>query len=917
MSIKRITLDSIRELLETGTTVLVPNNRIRDAVLHAYADTGSTSVFATPRVLGIDVWARDTWLQAASMGVAPYCDKLTVSAAEELFLWTSLIEKSQDRYPLLNEAETASAVSRAYQLLKQWQLQEAHGETLEAYRSIPDIAAFLSWAEQFQQACEEKQLISLVDCIAQISHHLEHDDPSALPIDKKFLLLNFYQPPPLYARLFNQLAQHCQVTDIQLASEETRISGTHHQFPTQRAEFFHVANWAKTIMQQDKDAHIGLIGELGDVQRSELERILATVLDRNHIIDFSAPQALFNSTHSTHSLIDEGMVNDAFLLFDTLLPEQSGENFCRLLRSSYVLPESNEWENRFALERVLRQRVNERCQLQDILYYAGREEKPSHCPKLNAVFSELRERFRRLPKLNDPQQWSQTFLQILEHFQWPGTLLSPHQSKVLADFRKALDTLATLTPVLGTIDQGKAINCLRRLCIDTRHNQQFDHQRQISLYTIEEASGLDFDHIWLLNFNDQVWPPSISPSPFLPYSLQKEAGIPGSHSDVQFQFASEAFRILCQSVSGSVQSSHHRSDGELEYRASNFSSSFVCQQSSADTNPTPHCFYGEPYAASPQVTTVADEQTVALLPDGQSLGGHNVLSDQSSCPFRAFAHYRLQARELDQFASGLSAMARGSAVHEALEYLFKRVVDSQDLQEKSAAELEQICSAASDAAIGYLRKYHRSIMTPRFEQIEHNRILSLLQGFLAKEQERPPFTAIAWEQEHHWQYRDMLFRLKVDRIDRLADDSLAVIDYKTGKTSASLGSWLKDRPEDLQLPFYATLMRETSEQPVHAVAIAHVNAENTQYSGIMESDQFHRSVTDISAKQPDDKDWDKLMQHFQSVLHRTADQFHEGVATVNPVNPPSTCRYCDLHALCRIQEQVDLSEDVDVNGEHP
>ena len=153
----------------------------------------------------------------------------------------------------------------------------------------------------------------------------------------------------------------------------------------------------------------------------------------------------------------------------------------------------------------------------------------------------------------------------------------------------------------------------------------------------------------------------------------------------------------------------------------------------------------------------------------------------------------------------------------------------------------------------------------------------------------------------------MLFHLKVDRLDRLADNSLAVIDYKTGKTSASLNSWLQDRPEDLQLPFYATLMRHSSDQAVNTVAIAHVNAEKVSYSGIMESTQFHSVLTNVSDKQPQDKDWDELMQHFETTLYGIADEFHAGIARVDPVNPPGTCRYCQLQALCRIQEQIDLT----------
>ena len=47
---------------------------------------------------------------------------------------------------------------------------------------------------------------------------------------------------------------------------------------------------------------------------------------------------------------------------------------------------------------------------------------------------------------------------------------------------------------------------------------------------------------------------------------------------------------------------------------------------------------------------------------------------------------------------------------------------------------------------------------------------------------------------------DSSFKVRIDRVDRLADDARVLIDYKTG---AATTDWRGDRPDNPQLPIYA------------------------------------------------------------------------------------------------------------------
>ena len=65
-------------------------------------------------------------------------------------------------------------------------------------------------------------------------------------------------------------------------------------------------------------------------------------------------------------------------------------------------------------------------------------------------------------------------------------------------------------------------------------------------------------------------------------------------------------------------------------------------------------------------------------------------------------------------------------------------------------------------------------------------------------------------------------------MDRLADGSLAVIDYKTG-ANAEIRAWLDERPKLPQMPAYVQAL---GPEHVGAVAFARVRSGDTGYVGV-------------------------------------------------------------------------------------
>ena len=104
------------------------------------------------------------------------------------------------------------------------------------------------------------------------------------------------------------------------------------------------------------------------------------------------------------------------------------------------------------------------------------------------------------------------------------------------------------------------------------------------------------------------------------------------------------------------------------------------------------------------------------------------------------------------------------------------------------------------------------------------RVLEMIEVDLA----RAPFVVEAVEAPRKARLGALTLDLRLDRVDRLADGSLAVIDYKTG-ANAEIRAWLDERPRLPQMPAYVQAL---GPEQVGAVAFARVRSGDTGYVGV-------------------------------------------------------------------------------------
>ena len=163
---------------------------------------------------------------------------------------------------------------------------------------------------------------------------------------------------------------------------------------------------------------------------------------------------------------------------------------------------------------------------------------------------------------------------------------------------------------------------------------------------------------------------------------------------------------------------------------------------------------------------------------------------------------------------------------------------------------------------------------------------------------RAPFIVEAVEAPRKARFGALTLDLRLDRVDRLADGSLAVIDYKTG-ANAEIRAWLDERPK---LPRCRPTCRQLGPEQVGAVAFARLRSGDTGYVGVARADDAFPGLK-VPGTRGWPRDYDRVSNcsaAWQRRLEALAAEYAAGDAT--GAGTGQACEYCHLGALCRIAE---------------
>lgn len=824
-----------------------------------------------------------SWAQWLAMLAAEAEDiPVPLGELQEQLLWEKLIRSDRRGEDSASARGLARHAARACVLMREYRIddRELAGEGEEA-------EALVRWMAGMQ-----KELASMERVLAADLPGLLLPELGRRVSERHILLDGFAAFTPMQQSLLQAL-QDGGIRLESLAGPDAATNLMLTRCSDAEAEYRHVAKSIASRLESAPQARIGILLSRQVKDMGSLRRILNQALLPEAVAMHDGLQAV---QMAGEPLSAAPLVSQLMRLLQ--LAGKQGTPFAEfspLLFSPGLKGYADERMARAGLDAALRE--NNRHYIGFKALLAMREMQAM--PQLSALLKALLV-WDAAPR--PAGEWVRAVHTLLQH---AGYLEAEAQGRSSADirqlntFRECLVSLLAADAVSARMDWPGFLSLLGTRCQATQLTLPAYHPG-VCVLPLEQAPGLQFDVVFAVGLDEEALPLPARPAPLLPFSVQRRNALPGATATLAFEVSC----FLWRQVLASAPEVH---------------ASFALSREDREMGPSPllagiHVQMDEVAAGSPvpPPTEVYDDAPAVPLSPGERIrGGSGIVKDQSACPFRAFAGYRLGLAPLGDTTPGIEPKAKGSLLHAALEYIWTRI--------RSQAELlalgEDEAAALVEAAVAHAWEEARVSVPAVTQTFERRRMLRVLGEWLGVERVRPPFTVEQCEKEYRLflpEAGEVRFpvKLKADRIDRDAEGHKILIDYKTG-AKHGVRRWLGERMAEPQLPLYA-MAENLGEND--AVCFAQVRNGEMEFEGLSGEPLRLKKITQYKGNDPEAETWPELIELWRHRINALAAEFVGGRGEVAP-RDRKACEYCGLEAVCRIGEIGFAGEDADDSGE--
>lgn len=872
--------------LATTSTLLTPNRRLSAYYLKEYEKyqlASGKNHWQTLDILPITSWLERSWKEYSSKEITETF--ILLNANQELILWEKIIAYSKDSQHLLQISATAELAKQAWGTLKQWNVSLDH----PLLKTTEDSNTFLAWALEFEATCKKQRWIDQNNLANIIEEKILNNN---IKIPEQITLIGFTEISPQYKKILS--AYEKMGTSIQFYNQQTKNNTIYRTSVTDKeTEIRTLARWAKKILDNSrltdpKPPMIACVVPNLEDHRATVNRIFSEVFTEAGYYT-SNPITLPYNISAGRNLASFPVIHIAFLLLELHLNKLSIETLSTILRTPFLGEAEKEMMRRAEFDNQLRQDNISSITFEKLL-------KKNNLPELFAKRLTLyHDKINSLTEKNTIANWVNHFIEILTALGWPGERsVNSEEYQVIQRWVELLSEYSTYEYILKPLNYKEALSYLKRLTAKTVFQAQ-SPETPIQILGMLEAAEIPFDYLWAMGMDDNAWPPSPKPNPFIPQFLQKTLQMPHATADRELQFCEKMTSQLKNSAN-TVIFSHalHRDDSELRSSSliENLPEIAAEQLLLSDNIHTANIIFDKK-----DIQLFHDETVPALKEEDIIYGGAKIFELQATCPFKAFAEIRLYARAVDESVPGLRALDRGNIVHKALELIWIHLKDSATLHQQTSEELDLLIQASIKKAIHLITGEQTENLN--FLTLELQRLQKIIWNWLQFEKSRPPFTVKAQEQKYKITIANILINLRIDRIDTINDNDIFIIDYKTGKNN-HIQDWFGHRPDAPQLPIYCLI------DPDNTIGIAFgiIHPEKMELKGVSKSDLNLRDISPINeTKISDTPVWKEQLEHWRQTLEKLGHDFYHGKAEIDPKYGQQTCEHCKLKPFCRIYEK--------------
>jgi ATP-dependent helicase/nuclease subunit B len=903
--------------LREGGLVVAASERAARAVkagFHRARRSEGLTAWPAPQVLDWKSFARAAW---ADLGA----DGLLLNPLQEESLWCRIIRDSGHTAGWTEppRRRLAQLAMEAHELLC------AHAPHLlrTAARSawLHDHGAFSGWLTAFDDACRAGGLMSPSRVPFELLSRLDERDAGRPPL----VLAGFDRLLPIQQKVFDAWGEWRAIAPGEQAEAIRFYSAAN-----EPAELSACALWCSRYLGANPASRVLVVAHDASQRRGEIERAFLKP-------GFGAQPLRFEFSLGV-PLLDVGLARAASLLLRWLDDAIEEHEVDWLLGSGTGAASP---EEAAALQSVMRGLRRKGLQRTRWSLNAFVRQRPGSAALPNAWVERMARAQKRLettPQAQSPLEWAGLVPQLLETMGWPGrSSPTSGEFQAISRWQQAVDSCGSLGFDGRTMTRSEFRSTLERTLAETLYAAESE-DAPIQIAGPAESAGLSADAIWFLGADEGAWPGSGRTHPLLPIDVQRSARMPHASPQLDWELA-ESITARLLAAAPEITISYAQQKAGLETRPSRLVAAIagtprpLPSELAPDAAKKPLTVAYEdrervPVPAAPAILPAVrlkkSTAQLSLFDDGAAQpaamqvhempGGSNVLTAQSQCAFKAFATTRLGAQEWDAAEAGLTASQRGKLLHAVLHAVWggpthRGIRTFTELQELGPDLRVFVEEHVQRVLAEELPAAAREQMPQRYLELEEKRLVRLVTEWLEYERTRVPFTVDATEEDANPTIAGLTLKLRLDRLDRLNDGSLLVIDYKSGNVATK--SWELPRPDDVQLPLYAAFGLDR-EKETGGLVFAKVRTGNLGFAGkVRDAVATVDSSLDGKSGLVKNPLTAEQLSEWKEAIEQLARDFLDGRADVDPRDFPATCERCGLYSLCRVKERNDEQEPED------
>ncbi len=831
------------------------------------------AVWASPQILTWDAWIASQWRAAVLRGAAPALQVL--SASQERALWDEVLrELAGDGFSLAAHTHgLMRAAGRATQSLLTLSRSAANDEELLLARTLAGV----------RELCGERGFIALRLATPATLGFLA-DVPAPLVVGQ-----------PDLSELQRVLQQQCwQGTSLLPAGADGQAAvPALRRAADPESELAACAHWCLQRLRAEPASRLLVFSANIDPPLAIQAELLWRELAGARRDDMQLRRRML-AVEGGEPLQHQALIDDVLAALECAEAELDTTRLFTLLRSPYF--DFGSQADTWTLQGWFEQRGIARFSrqlLRDALAAMVDD------PRVTSAASRFAAWFEQLGTQLDDRtrstaEWAQRFHDSLAAAGFGAAAgLDSRDQQRLARWSELLDEFAALDAVLPPIAMTEALQRLRRLAAEGRH-QPASGDAAITLSDQLADPVIDYDGIWVLGLAETRWPAAPRPDPYVSLIEQRRCRWPESGVSQRRAQALWA-QSRWQQRTRELVLSYAERDGDLHHRPSALPAAPL--DSWMQTTPAP-------VAVQPGLATPAEDQQFPPLASQVFVkplaGGVERLRIQHECAFRAQAQWRLAAMPSFPLADGITPALRGRLLHSLLQELWGELQDQAALLALTPEAESALLQRCWERALASQRDAGVRWLPARLLQRERARTLRIVERLLHLERQRPPFTVQDRERALEWPAEGARLRLRIDRIDCNADGQRILIDYKSG---AADGVKLHEGELDpLQLALYVAALASRGEA-VSAALLFGLAPADLGYSGVA----ANAALAGPGVKPIED--WDAAAALWREELLQLLQAHLTGAAPLAVAR--DACRYCHLPALCRRAPQDEDPESVD------